>query len=504
MPVFLPPVFFPPRYFGGAYFGLNGTTGEISGEAGHDYPFVGPPVRAPYRGLFADAFIIHDQSDIPTALRTGPADATVYLETFNRDGDDVVMILKWGDDSVFIDTTAITPKVAEWGTWRVMEWISGTKIVRITLDVTRFDELDDPREDGNIHLPFCIHCVWVRTRRLRRIRVSTTRVTPTAVPFADDPIAEYIFTGTPEIVAGYNVKIDVLDKPEIPVIPGTRTEIRKFKQVQFNVIPGAGQGKYPGCDDQSLYIRLINGQRGDKRGNIIMDPRDCYWLERRVELEDPPSSDNPRKGTLSPGVLYFHNDCKACADCADYAQEYKRLRTVYERAANLDSRFKVIMLNYAYYLKMIGALKEYIDQNEVDLTVAGSESSVVTIRVSFKSGSSTYKRVQVSITPPAGYTLEYAKKSGWEKVPGRKGRAADALLSPSAGMGFTVERNFPINSLSWWEWAVNLKANTPNEGDPGSHAVQFSMTVNATNNNDPALPTTQSFGPVKRSTDIIY
>jgi hypothetical protein len=98
-------------------------------------------------------------------------------------------------------------------------------------------------------------------------------------------------------------------------------------EISISAQPGAGLGKYlPGCGENDLLIRTINGIQPDDNGNINLSGSSCYRLERPI-IEQLTAN----TVSVSDNSIQITNDCTACCTCQDFANTYEGVRNVTEQ-----------------------------------------------------------------------------------------------------------------------------------------------------------------------------
>jgi hypothetical protein len=253
-------------------------------------------------------------------------------------------------------------------------------------------------------------------------------------------------------------------------------------------------------------LRSINGVGPDIKGNVNLEATDCYRIERQVNFMGVPPNQNPRKGTIQPGILKLISNCTSCSDCDQYSKLYRLLRKTFLRMANVETRTKIAVNQYTHYLRLLAVLKTYIDTTEVGFRIIQNQDNIFTLHLQLKCGGHAFDRVSLQLTYPVGYTISYVGYSGWEKIPNRKIRQADDLFSPTIGANWQVNTVFPKYGVAWWYWTVKLVPVTDPGGDatPTTNDVQFSATVTARELLPSGGLSNRVFGPLPRLGKLTY
>ena len=312
----------------------------VAQQSGTDYPFVAPSDDVRY--LLADACLTYDDpADYDRTLEpwvlpfriawlygvgTVPNSHPVDFPTPTHSAECV--ILDANDDVVF-DSTLATLQTKNWGDrLKIYEWTGADGILRITAHTAWSpDDTPEPQEyDVNITPENGVLDARVVERLPRRVKSLTCvldNMAQTAVDF----------------VEGFNINIVKTD-------PVSSPGKRRVTALTFAAEPGNGQGIFPGCEPQPLYIRTINGISPNAGGDFHLSATDCYFVRQPTQIV----SESPRLSLpntqLAPGnvsevdlpdalagisidasgwpatVRYAHlligNNCGPCCDCPDY------------------------------------------------------------------------------------------------------------------------------------------------------------------------------------------
>lgn len=124
-------------------------------------------------------------------------------------------------------------------------------------------------------------------------------------------------TGVVALAAGYNTTLT-------EAAPGGPARTRRARaRVVVAVAPGAGLGRYPGCQEPETVVRRVNGVGPDDRGDFGLAAAACYWLERPAVVTGT--------AAVTPAALRLHNDCGPCCECRDYENTYQGVRRLHAR-----------------------------------------------------------------------------------------------------------------------------------------------------------------------------
>ena len=244
------------------------------------------------------------------------------------------------ENRIVFDSTVmgVTYSARDWGDrLRIVTWQHPTDACCTVVYHTAWppDETPTPRNYPVYFFPqnatLDARTVEQLPRRLRSVTVLLDRVQELGMEFR----------------AGYNMKLTTKE-----VTRG----LRKATQVIFDATPGEGEGKFPDCQPDQLYIRTINGVPADKHGGFTLTAKDCYWVRRPTRLLSTSPRQTAPETSLSPGNiptpnlpaadagtsknaagwpanlqyadLQIGNDCGPCADCDDYVAVADYMNTV--------------------------------------------------------------------------------------------------------------------------------------------------------------------------------
>lgn len=239
------------------------------------------------------------------------------------------------------------------------------------------------------------------------------------------------------IQCGFNMAIQ---KKEAADNEGFRADIvpditHPRTTILFNAVPGAGKGKYLKCADYGL-LRTINHVPPDDRGNLILAPKDCYWLERPLQAAPTVGGIQVDKtGVPYPNRLQLHNACVECCACEDYENVYRHLRELWEEAQTVSARIYNLLEEY-------NALRAQLsDVPPLKMTLRAASNFSVGISVMFvnTTASSVISNCRLELRfhlNPSELNGQYSHGSGIMTAPG-------ALETP-----VDLEGSWPVYSLS--------------------------------------------------------
>lgn len=270
------------------------------------YPFVervanpSTPTGPDFSNLVVDAFLTYPE-EVQKGIRlhslTDPSGLTPAVE------------FRYDDNTVAFSGGSV--RVTPMGPWLVLEWTSSTQLARLLLKTDAIAQYTWPALPAN---------AWLVGHALQPIQTHVKSLT-----------AELnTFSGTVELVAGYNVRLTNL--------PANDTTARGISQVVVDVQSGEGLGQYPTCSETTTPIMTINGVAPDAYGNYLVRSKECY----RSEI--PVSNPTGDPFVIVPNTLKLYNDCSPCCSCDDYVQVYDSvLRNLYTNAKKVSDQ--------AYYVR---------------------------------------------------------------------------------------------------------------------------------------------------------
>jgi len=292
---------------------------------GSVYPFVLP--SSDVRGLLSDFWLSHDDAAVVGPLRI----STFYhfgrplgLESAAPPGEhDCDLVVVDANNYVVCDTrTADSYTGQAFGLrFYVHEWRLADRICRAVqhskLHLSAEEILLDP-------IPSLIvpDSAVLDERTHEKLPARLLSIT----------VGEDVLQGNIRLSAGYNMQIETnartrLSAPNLispSLLQGGGSALRLTEnRISFAIVPGAGQGRSPGCSGGEIGLRSINNAKPTPRGHLLLAGLAC------IDVSQPPRPGRPLE--LIPSTLQLGNHCTACCDCADYVAAYKRLRAVYDR-----------------------------------------------------------------------------------------------------------------------------------------------------------------------------
>lgn len=299
---------------------------------GTDYPFAKPSSDVRY--LLGDLWLSYEDDTCAYALPLRVA----WLAGFgsnpvaNQSGrptpsHDYDMVIEDADGVVVFDsTTADDYAEVPWGDGsrlRTLEWKTENAVLRTTAhmalpDDLLFSDYDTYIEPSSSDLSARAYSVM--PRRVRSIKVGLLTFDP----------------GDLVLQSGFNFQMT-------PSVISREDGRRRVSRIELAAIPGAGEGRQPGCEDPDVVIRRINDIGGDDAGNFTFDAEGCYRTQRPSII----TSTSPRQATLGAATLsdeadlaalQFFNDCVPCCECDDFVRTYEGLRRVFSQYVDIGSR----------------------------------------------------------------------------------------------------------------------------------------------------------------------
>jgi hypothetical protein len=141
-------------------------------------------------------------------------------------------------------------------------------------------------------------------------------------------VGDTVYTGKIRLEAGYNVAVEA---EELPRADGAR----HLNRVTLDAVPGAGLGRRPACQDETVYVRRLGNAEADAAGNLVIEADECLRLQPPLSVSE---SGSDRVAALrhdeltdeeAAAALVLHGDCGPCCECEDYVRVYTGLKTLW-------------------------------------------------------------------------------------------------------------------------------------------------------------------------------
>ena len=292
-------------------------------QGGTVYPFIWP--SDDLGDLIGDLYLAINDNNY------APPFSIKQLRNFNQDATSrYEVIVVDANDAVVFDTQLSLPEQFRQYAWtdkrRIVEYAdSDNQILRLVIytvqeSPTAWDAIIEPT-DGRIDP--------------RTVEIIPRHVTQLVVREEDGTIVELPAGSNVVFQGGYNVEIasNSFDSD------GGEAGI----ELTFNADPGAGLGRYPGCES-IVYLQTINKVGPDDKGNIRIrfagpgsSKQNCYWIERPVV--DMGANDEV---SVEPNTLKLHNNCGPCCKCSDMLNVYQAIRRLYNKYKRLGRRVEIV------------------------------------------------------------------------------------------------------------------------------------------------------------------
>lgn len=230
-----------------------------------------------------------------------------------------LVVLDANDEIVFDSSQADFFSTNLWsGVLRVTEWRTDSAVCRCTAP------LGWPREQGSDPRTIFIEPVngeldprtySRRPRQFRGFVIAGNEVASTHIRLAE----------------GYNIALTPTEQEEID---GERLKT----ELLIAAVPGAGLGRFPGCEDDTPKLRTINRVGPDETGAFTLDASDCLRVNRptrQIDNDLPPTLEYYHSGLTAEeaaAALLLSNDCDSCCSCDQYHNVYVALSRVWSRA----------------------------------------------------------------------------------------------------------------------------------------------------------------------------
>lgn len=364
-----------------------------------------------------------------------------------------------------------------YGRWLVVEWVTvdttplplpniGAQSVRdvvcrFLLSLDRLNELDW------LNIDLSDTDAWLESgivntgpRRLRRSFLK---------------IGQYLFQLNDKLLLepGFNVDLTFRQPGDSDYTPPDPDAVRQTKTILVDAIPGAGKGKYLRCLPDTV-IRTVNNTGPDERGNLELDPRDCYWLERPVAsgpAPAPPGSQVQEVATVEPHAIKLRNACEECCPCSEYVATYESLQAVWQEALDVSARFTRVLNDYLALRQTMIELGAG-DDPTITVTVQTAPGFIGQVSILFINGVEPLEadtRIVFVLdlsTVPSVFPLDYVLGSGSFGAPG--GYINQALDPFGSGGRWELEftdMNIPIGGAINWTGSFRVGAGSVDRHD---------------------------------------
>jgi len=460
-----------------------------------DYPFIGQVVNADLRAFVADITVqlVQVFGDVPDfSIRAG-----LKIGSFTKSGSSISFTLLFADGTTIVDTASAATTVNQtWGNWKIVEYRNAAWTVKLVVNT---DATTDFSVTGDDNTYLSARCLSITPLFVKQIAVNSVLVSQHGVVINPTPTTR-TFTSNVKFQAGFNFKIE--HEPTAFVAKVTN-EVQPAasdlsSMLRFNVIPGAGEGKYSDCitgGATTPYIQTINGRSPDAKGNLSLSSDDCYRVERPVHFTGVPPDANPRQGSTTPGELELNGDCTSCTDCDDYYNTYVMLRRVYQQLKKVRDKSEVLANQYQHVGRLVESYNRYLLKPEVRLRFV-NQGSTFTAQLSFRTGNLAFDDFQFKIAwPTFAGTFQAVNFSAWQRLHGEQPKQVmdvikigPAVADPGDWLyNFTYTRLFKPHTLHWWSWAFTATPTfppltPPTVLDPITDTIDLEWTWKATPN----------------------
>jgi hypothetical protein len=225
------------------------------------------------------------------------------------------------------------------------------------------------------------------------------------------------------LVAGYNIQVTAATKVQ---------DLRTTTRLSISAVPGAGLGRYPGCDESNRLVRTINHVAPDTTGNIDLVATGCHWVR-------PPVLFLGGAAVPVAAALQVGNDCTACCDCGEFEAAQAAVLSTWDRYAQAAAARDRTQADYEALLSRWLAEKSCRESQPVTLNaIAHHDHYVEIVAAACNHSDSCARNVQIylGISPvPADTPLAVDYQAGTLLVTGsNQTKYTPTLLgSPPAG-----------------------------------------------------------------------
>jgi len=343
----------------------------------------------------------------PDTAAIGP-----YVPTHQVD----VVIVDATDTVVFDSTTATNFSARNFGdALRIYSWFTATAscvvvqrtgwLIGVPIDV--------PSEIVPTAGELDAECVVIAPKHVRTLTIGGTAANP-----------------LPTLVAGYNMTIGVNET----VVGRSRRA-----QLTFDLSPGSGVGRAPGCDDADRYIRAINGQTGDAHGNINISGDGCTWVRPFIVTSSRPSGTYVARNALD-GLL-VGDDCPPCRKNEEFVQTQLGIVSTWDAFAAVRDATDLVLADLNTMAERWNTAKTCRESQSVVMNAIAHDGSYIDVAVGLCNHSDVCidnVAVRLTVTLPGGYTVDTP--------------TAQAVISDGKGgyQRYTVE-TYVGQFVSYWD-----------------------------------------------------
>jgi len=425
-------------------------TNWLLSHTGADFPFVSiPDADRAVANTVVDAYFVSDLVTggyPPFVPVTGPDNFPDYLEhdtgikwvAFDNQTAFPTIEVRNSSGEVLLNTfTANSQKYTDFGIYRVYEaWDTVKRSALVwVVNLANWNALGALTTTLNLVMG------------IRNTEIRPARIYSITAPDALNLLNDLTITNAAEFKAGYNMQLvgEVVTQGR-----------RKLTRLQFNVVPGLGDGKSPvDCDETDLVLRSINNVTADAQGNLVLQGDNCYWWEVNEELTDPTHS------------IQLSGDCKTCFSCDDVDDAYRSLMVKFEQGLNARNRICNALVVYNDYLSLLQSFIQELDDTKFacayDQTDDKLFSFVYRLQVGAKLDATDskmgIKSVTFNVTSDPGSTMTLVKYSGKLKLPTRP----QTVFAPGVvdvdefSVAYSTSPSLlKKNRYAMWYWAAKI------------------------------------------------
>jgi hypothetical protein len=335
-------------------------------QSGLDYPLIAPSADIQY--LLADVYLAYEDTaqEFKHPLRIkwlygvgcAPNTAPSWAPTPTHAAD--VLIVDADERTVFNSTAlGADTGIARFATWcwglkktsnnclndyayRAYEWISNKAVCRLIVYQTWPPSAADADSDAVREYPVNL-APTNATLDERAVYKMPKRVTSFILPALNNI---KLTRTAADFAAGFNTALTAGDE-EI-------RNLRKTRQITFNVEPGAGLGKYADCTDPETPIYRINGLTGP---DILITADKCLWMRIPTEFNANSTALIPVKQN-SHATQIIGSNCPACCTCDDYVDLANYMNVTRDRYKQIGGDVSGVLLAHSNNIERWGTQRE--------------------------------------------------------------------------------------------------------------------------------------------------
>lgn len=240
------------------------------------------------------------------------------------------------------------------------------------------------------------------------------------VKVGDNVVSALRSDKTLRVKAGYNMQL------------GSSSQIdargERFSQLDIDAVPGAGLGRFPGCDVNTGIVSL-GGAQPTVEGNLLLGGDNCITVRPKVTFES-------NVATVYPGEFDISDACTAACECGDFVSVVNYATQVWNRYRVLAARAQSLQVGYHDLRAELVAWRECAQSNPLRVHTWKAQPCAVGIGVGVCN-------VDPSCLSGATLTVK-VKDSGGNDIGGSVAEGDAFQVEYTGGLGYNVPAGFSL------------------------------------------------------------